>query len=332
MSSVSRSPMNVLLRWALWPVLLVSLFGFAGRYHWLLDLCAHFRVYYALGAALVAALAFVRRDAFTGSAALAVLVVNAALILPFYVYPREHLPAGAATLRLLHFNVDLDNYARHAEVGRYLDGSGADVVLVVETDRKWVDALHAALWHYTLVVSTTDGFRNKYYGSALFLRRAAAARVTVRDAQVVFLEPSRGHPSLAAHLQFAGRPIALLGVHQHPPYSAAHAGIRDEQFREAASWLRRQPSARIMLGDMNATPWSFHYRQLIERTGLLNAQLGFGLHPTWLPLRDHWLGVPIDHCLHSPQLAITSFAQGPNLGSDHRPLLVQLGWSVGQGG
>ncbi len=50
---------------------------------------------------------------------------------------------------------------------------------------------------------------------------------------------------------------------------------------------------------------------------------GFGLKPTWptsLPL----LMIPLDHCLLSPGLRVTSFEVGPRVGSDHLPVLVEI--------
>jgi len=59
---------------------------------------------------------------------------------------------------------------------------------------------------------------------------------------------------------------------------------------------------------------------------LKDSSLGWGIQPTWpamfLPLR-----IPIDHCLVSPDLKIVRRKIGRDIGSDHLPLLVDLGLS-----
>jgi endonuclease/exonuclease/phosphatase (EEP) superfamily protein YafD len=61
----------------------------------------------------------------------------------------------------------------------------------------------------------------------------------------------------------------------------------------------------------------------MRQTGLKNSRRGFGILPTWptfLPL----LSIPIDHFLLSPEFAVLKTGQGPNIGSDHVPLITEL--------
>ena len=50
---------------------------------------------------------------------------------------------------------------------------------------------------------------------------------------------------------------------------------------------------------------------------------GFGLQPTW-PAAAPWLGVPIDHVLASPSIGIRRREVGPDVGSDHRGVMVEF--------
>jgi endonuclease/exonuclease/phosphatase (EEP) superfamily protein YafD len=36
------------------------------------------------------------------------------------------------------------------------------------------------------------------------------------------------------------------------------------------------------------------------------------------------LSIPIDHCLISPDIKVVNIRTGPNVGSDHRPLITDL--------
>jgi len=56
---------------------------------------------------------------------------------------------------------------------------------------------------------------------------------------------------------------------------------------------------------------------------LVNSQNGFGLAATWptsLPISL----IPLDHMLHSDSLTTVAREVGPDLGSDHKPLTVEV--------
>ena len=79
----------------------------------------------------------------------------------------------------------------------------------------------------------------------------------------------------------------------------------------------------VVLGDLNATPWSHGFRDL-KQTGRLHSSLdGRGLQATW-PSALGRLGVPIDHLLYSTGLTVVARSPGPSFGSGHRSLWVTL--------
>src|SRR5262245_25992548 len=80
----------------------------------------------------------------------------------------------------------------------------------------------------------------------------------------------------------------------------------------------------IMLGDFNCTPWSPAFAELEARSRLRNSQLGFGTNPTW-PTYLPGMQLPIDHCLLSASLVAVDRFVGPAFGSDHYPLVVDVG-------
>ena len=79
----------------------------------------------------------------------------------------------------------------------------------------------------------------------------------------------------------------------------------------------------MVLGDFNCAPWSPHFRRLCGGAKLRDAARGSGFAPTWYPSRVP-IGIPIDHVLVGPAVAVEEHRVGPALGSDHRPVLVDL--------
>ena len=58
-------------------------------------------------------------------------------------------------------------------------------------------------------------------------------------------------------------------------------------------------------------------------TGLRDSSRGMGLQPTW-PADIPLLWIPIDHCLYSDGIEIRGRRTGPDVGSDHFPLIVDF--------
>ncbi len=76
----------------------------------------------------------------------------------------------------------------------------------------------------------------------------------------------------------------------------------------------------IVIGDLNATPWSSALDPLFD-AGLVDTRLGYAA--TW-PTGMWPLRIPIDLCLVSANFGNASFHVGPDVGSDHLPVFVAL--------
>lgn len=119
-------------------------------------------------------------------------------------------------------------------------------------------------------------------------------------------------------LEVRGRSVALTAVHPMPPINAAYAGERDASLQTEAIRLAAQAMPGMLVGDMNDTPWSTGLR---GTRPLLRAN---GLAPTW-PNAWGWFSVlPLDHVLVTPGIRVAPSMAGPDLGSDHRPVVVRI--------
>ena len=112
-------------------------------------------------------------------------------------------------------------------------------------------------------------------------------------------------------------------MHLYPPTSPERASRRLIQLERLAEEVRTAAAPRLVTGDLNLTPFSPHFHQLLARSGLLDARQAQGLHVTWpsLPLP---LWIPIDHALADPGSGVADVRIGPAIGSDHYPLEIVL--------
>ena len=98
---------------------------------------------------------------------------------------------------------------------------------------------------------------------------------------------------------------------------------RDGQFRSLAKFVRTLTEPVILMGDLNATPFSPAFVDFLRASRLRDSRLGYGNQATW-PAALRRAGIAIDHCLVSPQVQVTGRQIGGDVGSDHLPVIVDL--------
>jgi endonuclease/exonuclease/phosphatase (EEP) superfamily protein YafD len=284
--------------------------GFAGGWWWAFDLFANFRMQYVFGlVGVVTALALMQRWRL-GTVAVAALVANLAVVVPLYV-PAEGAPADAPRMQLVSFNANYGN-RRFEDIADYLAQTDADVIVVTELTPPLEEALRRRMPAYAFVGRATRGA----FGIAVM------SRLAVEDQQI-FDVGRTGMNAIELGVRLDGERVDVLAVHPPPPMGRDLASERDQQFRDIRAWVDGHPGPVVIAGDLNATRWSYPFRQLLDRTSLRDSQRGFGVQPTWPGLP--WpAGIAIDHCLHSSQLATIERRVGEQVGSDHRALHLTL--------
>jgi endonuclease/exonuclease/phosphatase (EEP) superfamily protein YafD len=124
-------------------------------------------------------------------------------------------------------------------------------------------------------------------------------------------------------VHFGKEDLLIIAEHPPDPLRRTRAVLRNAEFERLANELHGLNKPVVVIGDLNATPWSPYFENLLERGGLHDSELGFGVQPTW----NKWMVlpmVPIDHCLANGLVAITNRDVGPDVGSDHLPLCVDV--------
>lgn len=290
---------------------LVTVAGFFGGSWWVLDLLAGFRHQLAIAlmvCALVAAFARWRKTA----VAIGLLgAVNLALVVPLYIGPSR---PQTGELRIVSFNVLASN-RRFAEVVDFIRGSEADVVVLHEVTRRWEQEIEEAAatfddWPYEI---TEARARGDLFGSMVLVESGAAVEsfgFALTDPRAIEILLPDG--------------VALLAIHPLSPSSEFRALQNDRQFLFATDWAAGQDGPAIVVGDFNATPWSYPFRRLLFSADLSNSARGFGLDLSYPADGNPLIRVPIDHLLFSEGLAVVDRRLGPAMGSDHFPLTVDM--------
>ena len=226
------------------------------------------------------------------------------------------------TLSIAAWNVFIQNdqYETMIETIKSLD---ADVLLLIEVTqehRKGL-AILSKVYPYSLWAP-----RNNTQGLAILSRvpGTKSMEIVIGRSQMLALE------TYIPAGEYTDEPIRLLGVHTFSPNEHGRFRVRDQQLADIGNWVKQSDGESIVLGDMNITPWSEAFKDLLSSTNLVDSRRYRGYFATW-PCGLGIVGIPIDHALVSPGLKIIDRQCGfPTLDSDHQWIRMTIdGTKVG---
>lgn len=276
--------------------------------HFAIQLFTHFRLQYVVvSLSLLLLFKYLRSPWLIGALA-ASLVLNASLVLPWYVGEDE--TSGGVELKLLHANV-LSSNTEYDRLISLLDTEAPDLVMLQEVSPDWLVALDELRADYPYSYAEA---REGNFGIALF------SRVPLKSVSH-FDSPPFGYPTIVASLDIDGQVLHFIGTHPMIPVRGTFYDARNEQLAGVARLLGKQAEPKILVGDLNLSQWDVNYKHLEQQGGVRNARKGFGILPTW-PVFMPFAMIPIDHVLVSETISVTGFYSGPRIGSDHLPLIV----------
>lgn len=290
----------------------LSVLGLLDRVAWVFVLAGVFRLQYivVLGAAALFALALGRIRLASIAAALAALNMVAIGVPLTAPATAAHGPT-MGSLRLLIANVEVGNH-RAGAVERLIERVQPDVVGIVELTPEMAGRLGRSLPGYRMRRLVP---RNDAYGIGLY------SRLPLDSARVARFPSDGGPPTVIARVRVAGKPVTVVVTHVHTPFAGSIHVRHLEALGRARSALGRNVA---ICGDFNTVPWSGPFRRLASDARMTelygdDAWSGYSW-PTWTSV----LRVPLDNCLVSHGLAVTDYRHGPDIGSDHFPLVVDL--------
>lgn len=219
-------------------------------------------------------------------------------------------PARPVRLRILVANV-LESNTDHAALAELIRRERPDVVGLIEVTPDWIAGLErcSVRGEFGHRLETPTGFD----GLALWLRRAESGTTRLWDAP-------GANPAIEAQLRWAGRELRLWLVHPVSPFHSRRRSLTEVATLGQA--IGRSNRDTIIVGDLNRTDGSPHFRRFLEQTGTRDSRHGFGTQASWptrLPYR-----IAIDHAFVSPGLAVTERRLGPPIGSDHLPFVLEV--------
>ncbi len=308
---------------------IATLLGFLGSWWWRFELLDHLRSHYCLIllAAIIAGSLSRQATTFLWCFPLA---INLALILPlFFSFPplsySEQAFPPENRLRLLHFNLNRDNDNK-SRVIQYIDSQAVDIIFLQEINAEWLERLQAEFSRYRVSIAVPD---EGSLGMAMLLPVQPSKSIQIEEKKIIHLPPSSPRPLLETTILWNQKKVAILSFSATRVRNKETSNFQKNEFISAAGWSKKQQDNRqdiIIIGDFNSTPWSVRLRNFSREGNLINSQSGFGFQTTWPTLLFAPLQIAIDHCFHSQGIQTLARSPGEDVGSDHLPLFVELGY------
>ncbi|NQU59257.1 MAG: endonuclease/exonuclease/phosphatase family protein [Rhodospirillales bacterium] len=293
-------------------LLIASLAPLLGDFVPGLELFAHFKVHYAVASAFLAVLAFKMRSHGVAIAALILVAVNVVAVVPSFI--TASVAAGTTNIKVINLNVFEDNPSPGSVID-FLRHKNADIVVLEEVTPGLVKMLK------TLA---------DVYPHMLFCDNTPTCDLTLlskmpwRSAEIRNLSLTGPFVAVAQY-DVNGFRFTLLGTHlDRPalPLPNEREHFHHRQVEKLSAMLQRIEGPLVVVGDFNATQWSPSFDKIIKGTGL--KRVDGGILPTW-PSQFSYLGIPIDQILITEEFTGSTMTVGPQVNSDHLPLIAILG-------
>ena len=233
--------------------------------------------------------------------------------------PRTPPTVAGPTLRVMSVNVCFQN-TDDAAVVRAITTAAPDVVAVEEYTPEFDAALRPAL-------------------SAAYPHQCCQPRVGGSGLAVFSRRPFVGDPrpdlgdfraQIRCVVRLGDRPVAVYAVHPKAPLNTGYILRNRRQTLDYVAQVKAEPLPAILAGDWNFTAETANAVAL-GRAGLTDCfdVAGRGRGTTW-PMNSGWAswppGIRLDHVYLTPQLTCTRYQTGGFDGSDHLPIVTDIGF------
>ncbi|HBZ39093.1 MAG TPA: hypothetical protein DEO59_11680 [Balneola sp.] len=291
--------------------LLPFLLGFLGKYHWILDGFSHFRVYYCFYFMFLGVCSLILKLKKEAIAGLVFFLLSGIGLVKYYV-PIDQVDS-VADIKILSINL-LSSNNNSDEVLDFIINEDPDLIVLQEVNQKW-DTYLSSLGS-TFPFKLTE-IREDNFGLVVL------SKVELIDPEKIILSNS-GVPSFYFKINMDSKETHFIATHPLPPIGTDYFDYRNEQFTNLNKMVKRLNGSKVLIGDLNTTSFSPNFNRIIEGTSLRDSRLGFGLQPSW-NAQIPFISVTIDHILISKEIMVTNRMVGPDIGSDHFPVIIKIG-------
>jgi endonuclease/exonuclease/phosphatase (EEP) superfamily protein YafD len=287
----------------------VYLVGFAGYFHWIPDLFTHFRMYHLGGLVilLIGGILIKQKSTIWLN-----IILTFLIIIPLFKFYMPSIKSSENGLKIGAINLLSSNRAI-SKVIHDIQIKNYDIIIFQEVSPFWGNALGQINAQYPYHKSV---IREGNFGMAIY------SKLPLQNIKVLSLCRT-GIPTITCESEWKGKKLNIIGIHPEPPDDQDGFENRNILFEKVNQIVKSNQEPSIVLGDFNCTANSSNLRRLTEGSGLKDSRRGFGLQNTW---NNDWpfVSITLDHAFATKEISILSRSVGPENGSDHLPLFLEI--------
>ncbi len=277
-----------------------------GKTWWFFELFTHYAPYYATIGSFFAILTLARRNFVQALLWITLVSMNLGVLSP-YLTTQIQTNSAPPDLTLLTQNVYYLN-SNTEELLELATQIQPDIVVIHEAGSVWKEGL--------------DSFQELYPYTALTKNTGVHGIAMASKIPGTFKEIPLGEHTGLEFTPLSGA-YHILGVHPEAPLTSTWAKDRNAQFADLSLYVQSSSVPVLVTGDFNCTPWSPYFSDLLQKTGLRDARLGFGFVPTW-HAHEVWFQLPSDNFQLRLEWTARRFVAIATPSSDHRAIWTTL--------
>jgi endonuclease/exonuclease/phosphatase (EEP) superfamily protein YafD len=224
-------------------------------------------------------------------------------------------PAEQASLGVFQYNVYYRN-AHCSDIAAWLIShhQDHDILLLQEIQPYMMSDFKKlkAFYPYMVLVNGKNDFGQLFFSKKVIKHHTIHS---VRNSGAKFMK--------AVVETDGGQEMTVFAIHTTAPTSSVAFHRRNQELRTLQAQLKDTAGTKIVIGDLNVTPFSDHFKNCIKEANLNFAVIEHGKN-TWASFLPAWVRTTIDHCLVSADIQVVDRQIGPNLGSDHLPVMTRI--------
>ena len=220
--------------------------------------------------------------------------------------------SGEMRIRIVHFNLGTRADGDWRNVIEWLQQQPADVIFLQETRPDFEQALDASPLADKVALRNVRPDSRGTIALVLGNAKLINARLDVETLNETDRALAR------VEVRVGQDTCTLLSMHMCRPTSAVEFAKQSYEIEQLGGWFGRERGG-VAVGDINCAAYSPRLAAMLREHELRATTAG-----TWPAGLPSVLSLPIDVLVTDQFKAIESQVAGPNLGSDHRPLVVTV--------
>jgi len=277
---------------------------------WFFTIFDFFRIQYAFVSVILIFISIYYANYFLCAVNFTLILINLYRIRHFL--PRPWVKPSYTSKTLMSVNA-YDKNNDLSKLTAAIDIFDPEILLIMEVTEK----LHLKLkdvfarYPYKLETPVRDGFRI-----------CLLSRHPMKNDAITHHGDSDS-PLIKADFDIKGKKFTVFSGHPKPAFNKKWDDDRHAYFSEIEKIISNTPKPKIIMGDFNSVPWERHFVSFLKNTGMKSTLIDHGYKVTW-PSYFLPMGIPMDHILISDDINYTDLTVGPNVGSDHYPISLDI--------